>query len=82
METRRQGTTLFTGIAVLIGTLVVIQLWLLAASLEAYRSGERGILVAAALASFLILLVNGSLLLYVIRFDARLRHRGGGPRGG
>ena len=76
METLRQGTTLFTGVCVLIGVLVVIQLWLVAASLDALSAGETAVLPPAALASLVILGVNGGLLLYVFRFDRRLRrHR-------
>ena len=35
MENRSQGLPLFTAICFLIGTLVIVQLWLLAAALEA-----------------------------------------------
>ena len=73
METRKQGTTLFTAIAVLIGMLVVIQLWLVAAALEALLSGNRGALLPAAVASFVLLGVNAGLLLYIVRFDERVR---------
>jgi len=34
METRQQGSTLFSAVLVLIGLLVVIQLWLLAAAVD------------------------------------------------
>jgi hypothetical protein len=73
VETRRQGTTLFTAITVLIGILVVMQLWLVAAALEALLSGNRAVLLPAAVASFLVLAVNAGLLLYIVRFDERLR---------
>jgi len=73
VETRKQGTTLFTAIAVLIGILVVIQLWLVAAALEALLSGNRGALLPAAVASFVLLGVNAGLLLYIVRFDERIR---------
>lgn len=73
METPRQGTTLFTAIAVLIGMLVIIQLWLVAAALEALLSGNRGALVPAAIASFVLLGMNAGLLLYIVRFDQRIR---------
>ena len=59
METRRQGLPLFTGICFLIGTLVVVQLWLLAAALEAARSELAHVLLPATAAS----LVCGTLLL-------------------
>lgn len=80
METRRQGTTLFTAIAVLIGILVVIQLWLVAAALEALLSGNREALVPAAIASFVVLAVNAGLLLYIVRFDERIRRLEEPPR--
>ena len=80
METHRQGTTLFTGICVLIGLLVVIQLWLVAACLDALRAGDTGVLAAAAAASLVILSLNVGLLLYVVAFDARVRHMQGPPR--
>ncbi len=73
METKAQGLPLFTGICFLIGTLVVVQLWLLAAALEAALSAMPHVLVPATIASCVLLLVNGGLLLYVIGFDRRLR---------
>jgi len=53
--------------------LVVIQLWLVAAALEALLSGTRGALLPAAVASFVLLGVNAGLLLYIVRFDERVR---------
>lgn len=73
METVKQGTTLFTAICVLIGTLVIIQLWLVAAALDALLAGQTGILGPAALASLALFALNGGLLLYIVRFDQRLR---------
>lgn len=75
MEIRRQGTTLMTALCLLIGTLVVIQLWLVAASLDALLSGERKVLVPAALCSFGLFVVNALLLGYVADFDRRLERR-------
>ncbi len=76
METRQQGLPLFTGICFLIGTVVVIQLWLLAAALEAALSAERGVLLPVTLASLALFLVNAGLLWYVVGFDRRLRREG------
>ncbi len=76
METRQQGLPLFTGICFLIGTLVVIQLWLLAAALEAALSAERSVLLPVTLASLALFLVNAGLLWYVTDFDRRLRRDG------
>jgi len=76
METRQQGTTLFSAILVLIATLVVIQLWLVAAALEALLARDIGVLVPTAVASAVLFLMSGGLLWYVVAFDARLRHWG------
>jgi F0F1-type ATP synthase assembly protein I len=73
MDTPRQGLPLFTAIGVLIGTLVVIQLWLLAAGLDALLSGEAAVLLPSAVASIVLFIVNGGLLLHVRNFDRRMR---------
>ncbi len=74
METPQQGVTLFSAILVLIGTLVIVQLWLLAASLDAVYSHHFGVLLPAAASSLVLFLLGGGLLWYVIAFDERLRH--------
>lgn len=74
METGRQGTTLFTAICMLIGLLVVIQLWLLGAALDAALSGAARLAVPASIASGTLFAVNAGLLWYVFDFDRR-RHR-------
>ncbi len=72
MNTPRQGTALFTGISALIATLVIIQLWLVSAALDAFLGGEVAVLAPAAVASVALFLVNGALLLHVNAFDRRL----------
>jgi hypothetical protein len=74
METRQQGSTLFSAVLVLISILVVIQLWLVAAAVDALRSRQMVVLVPTAIASGALLALSGSLLWYVVSFDARLRH--------
>lgn len=76
MNVRRQGITLFTALSVLIATLVIIQLWLVAASLDALLSDEVKVLVPAAAASLALFLINGGLVLYALDFDRKVRHRG------
>jgi hypothetical protein len=71
--TRRQGVPLFTAIGALIFTLVVIQLWLVSAALDALLAGERSVLWPAAAASGAIALANGGLVLYALGYDRRLR---------
>lgn len=73
METGRQGTTLFTGICLLVSLLVVIQLWLLAAVLDAALSGQAELAVPASIASLALFAVNAGLLWYVFDFDRRRR---------
>lgn len=70
-ETRQQGLSLLTAICLFIGVLLVIQLWLVAAALDAYLSRETGVLVPATVASLVLFLVNGALVLYVQDFDRR-----------
>jgi hypothetical protein len=76
METRQQGATLFSAILVLIATLVVVQLWLLAAALEAVLSREMTVLVPTAFSSLALFLLSGGLLWYGLSFDERLRRCG------
>ena len=78
METRQQGSTLFSAVLVLIATLVVIQLWLVAAALDALLARQLAVLVPTAIASIVLFLLSGGLLWSVVSFDTRLRQ--GGPR--
>ena len=74
METRQQGSTLFSAVLVLIALLVVIQWWLVAAAVDALLSRQRVVLVPTASASGVLFALSGGLLWYVVSFDARLRH--------
>jgi len=73
VESRRQGTTLFTSILVLISTLVVIQLWIVSAGVQALLGDNTDVLVPAAVASLVLLVGNAGLLLYILSFDRRIR---------
>jgi hypothetical protein len=74
METRQQGSTLFSAVLVLIAILVIIQLWLVAAAVDALMSRQMVVLVPTAIASGVLFALSGGLLWYVVSFDARLRH--------
>jgi hypothetical protein len=74
VETHQQGSTLFSAVLVLIATLVVIQLWLVAAALDALLARQLAVLVPTALASGVLFGLSGGLLWYVVSFDERLRH--------
>ena len=72
MESPRQGTTLFTALLLLVGTAVVIQLWLLTAAMEALLAHEYHLLVPFALGSLVLFLLNAALLRFLYDFDRRL----------
>ncbi|MEO7327828.1 MAG: DUF6755 family protein [Minicystis sp.] len=73
----RQGTTLMTAICAFIVILVVIQLWLVTASLEALLGGDRDVLAPAAIASAVLFAFNGALLLQALSYDRRTTRRAG-----
>ncbi len=70
---QKQGTTLFTALLVLIGVAVVVQLWLLAATVDALLRHQSDTPLHAAIASGVLCLINGALLLYVFHFDRRIK---------
>ncbi|MGZ3405277.1 MAG: DUF6755 family protein [Polyangia bacterium] len=72
METRLQGRALMSALCLFIGIVVVVQLWLLSAAVDALLGGETAVLTPAAIASAALLLVNGGLLWYGVSFDRRL----------
>jgi hypothetical protein len=60
--TREQRTTIGYGILCLVLLAVVLQLWLLAATMNAYLGGDDSVIVPAAVASLLCLGMNLFLL--------------------
>ena len=76
METRQQGLPLFSAVLVSIALLVIIQLWLVAAALDALLAEQYTVLIPTALASIALFGLSGGLLWYIVAFDHRLR-RGG-----
>ncbi len=56
--TRAQKATLFSGINLIVTLLVVLQLWLLTATMNAWMGGDSSIVWPAALASLGCLLIN------------------------
>jgi hypothetical protein len=73
MRTRQQGSVLFAGVLVLIATLVIIQLWLLTAALEALLARSYDLLLPATIASLALFAMNALLLGYVVAFDRKVR---------
>jgi hypothetical protein len=70
---REHGTTLFSALLVLVSVGVVVQLWLLSASVDAAFRGDLATPVYAAIASGALFLINGALLVYLFGFDSRAR---------
>lgn len=56
--TRRQKDTIYAGMFSVVGLLVVLQLWLLTATMNAFMGGDDTVVWPAAIASFGCLLVN------------------------
>jgi hypothetical protein len=56
--TRRQRDTIVGGILGLVGLLVILQLWLLTATMNAYMGGDHSVVWAAAAASLACLFGN------------------------
>ena len=61
--------TIITGILCLVVIIVILQLWLLTATMNAYLGGDTTVLWPAAMASLVCLGLNGGLLWYLNRLD-------------
>ena len=68
-RTRAQRLTIVYGILTIVLILVVLQLWLLTATMNAFLGGNQTIVWPAALASFACLGLNGGLMRYLILLD-------------
>ena len=69
--TREQRTTVITGILCIVLILVVLQLWLLTATMNAYLGGDTSVIWPAAAASIVCLLLNLGLLYHMYRMERR-----------
>ena len=67
--TREQRTPIVQGMLAFVLILVVLQLWLLTATMNAYLGGDDAIVVPAAVASVLCLALNVGLLRYLRRLE-------------
>jgi len=63
--TREQRTTIIYGMLAFILILVILQLWLFTATMNAYLGGDEGVIWPAAAASIFCLLLNAGLLRYL-----------------
>ncbi len=67
--TRAQRTTILNGMLAFVVMLVILQLWLLTATMNAYLGGDRVVVWPAAVASLACLLLNAGLLRYLYRIE-------------
>jgi len=63
--TRDQRATVVFGMLAFVLTIVILQLWLLTATMNAYLGGDGSVVWPAAFASLLCLLLNLGLLRYL-----------------
>ena len=75
--TRRQKDTIFAGIFCVVALLVVMQLWLLTATMNAFLGGDDSVVWPGAVASLVCLLVN----LWLLRRLVYLQGAGSVPIG-
>lgn len=68
-DTRRQRLSIVYGILCIVLMLVVMQLWLLTATMNAFLGGNQAIVWPAALASAACLGLNVGLLRYLVLLD-------------
>ncbi len=67
--TRNQRATILAGMLAFVMLLVVLQLWLLSATMNAYLGGDESVIWPASVASLLCLLLNAGLLRYLYKLD-------------
>lgn len=68
---RQQKLTIIYGILCIVVTIVILQLWLLTATMNAFLGGEQSVIVPAAIASLIGLGLNTGLLSYIYRMERR-----------
>ncbi len=66
---RTQRTTVVYGMLCIVLVLVILQLWLLTATMNAYLGGDYGVVWPAAGASLICLLLNLGLLRYLYAIE-------------
>jgi hypothetical protein len=67
--TREQRMTVVHGILCIVLVLVVLQLWLLTATMNAYLGGDEAVIWPAAAASLVCFLLNLGLLRHLYRME-------------
>ena len=71
---KTRGLTAIAGAMALIAVLLIVQIWLLSAALEAFLAGRRSSALPAAIFSGLMFLICFGLYLFVDRVDSDVRN--------
>ena len=66
---RQQKSTIVFGILCFVLMIVVLQLWLLTATMNAFLGGREGVIVPSAIASVVCFALNVGLLRYIYRLE-------------
>jgi hypothetical protein len=66
---RQQKLTIINGILAIVAIIVILQLWLLTATMNAFLGGEQTVIIPAAVASAICLLLNCGLLWYLYQME-------------
>ena len=66
---RDQRTTIIYGMLAFVLVIIVLQLWLLTATMNAYLGGDESVIVPAAIVSLLCCALSAGLLSYVRRME-------------
>ena len=68
---RQQKMTIVFGILSIVVVIVVLQLWLLTATMNAFLAGQERVILPAAIASIICFALNFGLLSYIYRMERR-----------
>ncbi|HEV2719891.1 MAG TPA: DUF6755 family protein [Thermoanaerobaculia bacterium] len=68
---RQQKSTIVFGILSIVLIIVILQLWLLTATMNAFLAGQEGVIIPAAVASIVCLALNAGLLWYLYQMERR-----------
>lgn len=68
---RQQKMTILFGILSIVVMIVVLQLWLLTATMNAFLAGQERVILPAAVASFICFGLNAGLLSYIYKMERR-----------
>ena len=68
---RQQKGTIVSGILAIVAMIVILQLWLLTATMNAFLAHDETVIVPAAIASLVCLALNAGLLWYLYGLERR-----------